>query len=514
MNEGSHTPGSGKPEAPGHVDPGEELLPPGELLQRSYEIIDVVGRGGMAVVYRAKQMSLNRHVAVKVLHDRFADDQEFVIRFEREAGALANLSHPNIVAIIDRGHMDRRYYFVMEFIDGETLDQKIIDNTLTTADWRDVVQACRDSLEYVHKRGVIHLDIKPSNILIDREKRIKLSDFGISHIIGADTGFGEGVETRALGTSWYMSPEQSATPDDVDSRADIYALGVTFYKMMTRSIPGEDSITPPSEANNNIPVPVDAVLFRAMAPDRADRYQTVREFCDDLLKALKDSSMSLASILDFRSRDSSSALYTGADFITPKPTGRSSDAVPKVSAASGAPGKGDDRNTPAPKGKAEAKAKEKAKEKEREKTPTKPKKGAETINASGDDIAPRTAMAPPAKSNMVKNLLILIGLLIISLVIAMAYMLSNKEPDTIPTDIQPITTSVSPAVLREQQLEEARRLERERLMNPGGAQPEATPPAEEPTTTPDDAPEPTPVAESTAPSVTPAQPIIVPPVNP
>lgn len=509
MSEGPNMPGAGKPEPPGHMDPGEELLPSGELLQRSYEIIDVVGRGGMAVVYRAKQMSLSRHVAVKVLHDRFADDTEFVIRFEREAGALAGLSHPNIVAIIDRGHVDRRYYFVMEFIDGETLDQKIIDNTLTTSDWKDVIQACRDSLEYVHKRGVIHLDIKPSNILIDREKRIKLSDFGISHIIGADTGFGEGVETRALGTSWYMSPEQSATPDDVDSRADIYALGVTFYKMMTRSIPGEDSITPPSEANNNIPVPVDAVLFRAMAPDRSDRYQTVREFCDDLLKALKDSSMSLASILDFRSRDSSSALYTGADFITPKPTGRSSEAVPKMGSAGASSAKGDEKNTPAPKGKGEPKPKEKPKEKE--KTPTKPKAPAGSLNASGDDIAPKTALAQPAKSNMVKNLLILIGLLIISLVVAMGYMLSNKADEALPTDVQPITNNaVSPAVLREQQLEEARRLERERLMNPGSVPHEATPAVETPEATPEPTPEPTPTPEATP---KPA-PLIVPPVNP
>lgn len=500
--------GSGKPEAPSHTDSGEELLPAGELLQRSYEIIDVVGRGGMAVVYRANQMSLNRHVAVKVLHDRFADDKEFVIRFEREAGALAGLSHPNIVAIIDRGHMDRRYYFVMEFIDGETLDQKIIDNTLTTSDWKDVIQACRDSLEYVHKRGVIHLDIKPSNILIDREKRIKLSDFGISHIIGADAGFGEGVESRALGTSWYMSPEQSATPDDVDSRADIYALGVTFYKMMTRSIPGEDSITPPSEVNNNIPVPVDAVLFRAMAPDRSDRYQTVRDFCDDLLKALKDSSMSLASILDFRSRDSSSALYTGADFITPKPTGRSSDAVSKLGTGAAA-AKGDERNTPAPRGKSDAKVKEKLKEKE--KTPAKPKPATGAINASGDDIAPRTAIAPPAKSNMVKNLLILIGILIISLVIAMAYMLSNREAELTPTDIRPITTNaVSPAVLREQQLEEARRRELERLMNPGAVPTDPTPVAESPApeATPEATPEPTPATSTTPPTM------VVPPVNP
>jgi serine/threonine protein kinase len=299
----------------------QKVLPPGHLLAGSFEIEEVIGQGGMAVVYRAIQKSLNRPVAIKALHDRFARDPEFIARFEAEAGALASLSHPNIVNIIDRGHEGHCYFFVMECVEGKTLDQLIIQNALTLADWRRVVQACCEGLEYVHRRGVVHRDIKPSNILVSTENVIKIGDFGIAHIVrGGDGANGTTEKPRAVGTAFYMAPEQISDPASVDHRADIYSLGVTFYKMLARQMPSPERFEPPSEINNSVPPAVDRVLAKAMAPNRADRYDSVRLFCDDMLKALRDTSTSIVSVLNTRRTAAGSALYTGADFrATPAP---------------------------------------------------------------------------------------------------------------------------------------------------------------------------------------------------
>lgn len=323
--------GSGKAGGDLKTPPPELLrfsLTKGQVLAGNYEVVDQIGEGGMAVVYRARQRSLNRYVAIKALHPKFAMDREFVARFEAESGALASLSHPNIVSIIDRGSEGDVYYFVMEYVDGDNLDQKIIDNRLTPNDWRTVVTACAEALDYVHKRGVVHRDIKPSNVLIDSEGRIKLGDFGIAHIMSGDSA-AQVTATRAVGTMYYMAPEQTSDPAGVDHRADIYSLGVAFYKMMTRSLPiGE--FPAPSEANHEVPVAVDEVLFRAMAPNREDRYQGVREFCDELAKALKSQTVSITSVLNFRPSSNSSSLFTGADFRKAGPAGGSSAEVKKV----------------------------------------------------------------------------------------------------------------------------------------------------------------------------------------
>lgn len=292
------------------------ILTPGQVLGNNYEVVEQIGEGGMAVVYKARQKSLNRFVAIKALHPKLAKDPEFVTRFEAESGALAALSHPNVISILERGNEQSVFYFIMEYIDGQDLDQKIIANSLTPNDWRQVVAACTDALEYVHKRGIIHRDIKPSNILVDSEGRVKLGDFGIAHIISGD---GEDQEAKdrmkAMGTAHYMAPEQKDAPATVDARADIYALGVAYYKMMTRMLPiGE--YPAPSEANPQVPVAVDKVLARAMMHDREDRFASVREFSDELQRALKDQTMSITSALNYRGR-SGSSLYSGADFATP-----------------------------------------------------------------------------------------------------------------------------------------------------------------------------------------------------
>ena len=302
------------------------ILKPGQVLANGYEVVEQIGEGGMAIVYKAVQKSLNRHVAIKALHPKLARDTEFIQRFEAESGALAALSHPNIVAIIDRGREDDVYYFVMEFVDGEDLDQKIIANKLTPNDWRHVVTSCSSALDYVHKRGIIHRDIKPSNILMDSEGRVKVGDFGIAHIIVGDT-VGEDSKTgpaaRAVGTAHYMAPEQGSDPANIDARADIFSLGVAFYKMMTRQLPvGE--FPAPSAVNNQVPLAVDDVIFRALSPNREDRFPTVVDFCEELLKALRDQSMSITSILNYRK--SASSLYSGADFTkTSSGAGSSTD---------------------------------------------------------------------------------------------------------------------------------------------------------------------------------------------
>lgn len=320
----------------------ERILAPGTVLGGAFEIDSVAGRGGMAVVYHGMQKSLRRPVAIKVLHDRFARDAQFVSRFEAESGALAALAHPNIVSIIDRGADQGVYYFVMEFVDGETLDLRIVHDTSTRELWQEVIVSCGAALEYVHRRRVVHRDIKASNILIDRENRVKIGDFGIAHIVGGDEGEAAQITSpgKAVGTAAYMAPEQTADPSSVDHRADIYSLGVTYYKMLTRRLP-TGVFPPPSEVNREVPVAVDEVIFRATCPDRDERYQSVSDFTEAMLAALRKRSVSMASAFSSRrSATSSSALYTGTDFSraaatrTPPPPGEPAHAKQKVDASS------------------------------------------------------------------------------------------------------------------------------------------------------------------------------------
>ncbi|MEQ8822264.1 MAG: serine/threonine-protein kinase [Sumerlaeia bacterium] len=354
----------------------------GETLAGNFVISEPIGEGGMATVYKALQKSLNRQVAVKVLHPRFSRSKEFVSRFDAEAGALASLQHPNIVNIIDKGSDTGRYFFIMEHVEGRTLDQLIIDNDLTFQDWRNVIEACREALDYVHKRGVVHRDIKPSNILMDKERRVKIGDFGIAHIVGGDEGEAAHVSQpqRAVGTANYMAPEQTADPASVDHRADIYSLAVAFYKMFCRQLP-VGAFPSPSEANHSVPVAVDEVIFRAMCPDRDDRYQTVREFCDELLKALKEQSVSITSVLSYRgAKSGGSVLYSGDDFRSgPKPAA--------------------DKDTPHGKAHARDKKPEKKPEKKpRDKAPNTGSAKSDHTSGSSSSVKKPSATSPNAKS--------------------------------------------------------------------------------------------------------------------
>jgi len=296
-----------------------EILAKGTTLGENYEILDVSGTGGMATVYKGLQKSLNRTVAIKVLHKKFVRDSTFVERFDNEASILATLSHPNVVSIIDKGHDEENYYFVMEWLEGNTLDDRIIAHEATPDMWEKVISGCRDGVTYVHGKNVVHRDLKPSNIMIGEDKAIKIGDFGIIHIIAGDKSAANKIskKRRSLGTENYMAPEQETDDESVDERADVYSLAVTFFKMFTRRMPKEGGRTP-SQHNSDVPVAVDAVINKALSISRDDRYQTVESFCNDLLKALKKQSTNISSVLGSTpSPRVSKSLYTGNDFTPP-----------------------------------------------------------------------------------------------------------------------------------------------------------------------------------------------------
>ncbi len=246
------------------------------------EIIDFLGRGGMGYVYKAKQTKLDRTVALKVLDPVLAASEEFGRRFNREAKALAALNHPSIVQVFDYGQEDDLHYLVMEFIDGTTLRHILTGQRIEPATaLRYVPQIC-DALEYAHSRGVIHRDIKPENILIDKQGSLKIADFGL-----AKMNDGTAVDASQLtmtgnvmGTLSYMAPEQLKQFASVDHRADIYALGVVFYEMLTGELP-IGRFPAPSESAR-IDARLDGVVLKALATDPDSRYQQASEVKTDL----------------------------------------------------------------------------------------------------------------------------------------------------------------------------------------------------------------------------------------
>jgi tRNA A-37 threonylcarbamoyl transferase component Bud32 len=264
----------------------ERFVPPApaELAGRfpQLEIFELIGHGGMGAVYKARQPGLDRVVALKILAPDRVRDSAFAERFGREARALARLSHPHIVGIHDFGEAEGLYYFIMEYVDGASLREVMQAGRLSPNDALALVPQICGALQFAHETGVVHRDIKPENILLDRSGGVKIADFGLAKLLEPDrvdgvslTGSGE-----VMGTPAYMAPEQIEHPLDVDHRADIYAVGVVFYEMLTGELP-LGRFDPPS-SKVRMDIRLDRVVLRALAKEPTRRYQLASDVTADL----------------------------------------------------------------------------------------------------------------------------------------------------------------------------------------------------------------------------------------
>ena len=272
----------------------------GEAIADRFELEELVGSGGMSTVYRARDRLLERHVAIKILHEHYSRDSDYVERFRREARAAAKLSHPNIVTVIDRGEADGRQYIVFEYVDGQNLKQLVQSRgRLPVRNALELGIEIGRALAFAHAQGLVHRDVKPQNVLLGGGD-VKVTDFGIARSLDVNVGLTQ--TGTVLGTSEYISPEQ-ATGREVDERTDVYSLGVVVYELLAGAPPysGDsfvavamkhvgDPVPSIAQARPDVPLRVDAALRTAMAKDPDDRFQSM----DDLVAELESCLVALA----------------------------------------------------------------------------------------------------------------------------------------------------------------------------------------------------------------------------
>src|SRR6266702_4760206 len=236
------------------------------------EILECLGRGGMGAVYRARQLRLNRLVALKIIAPEKEKDPHFAERFQREGQALAHLNHQNIVTVHDFGETGGLFYLLMEYVDGLNLRQLLQSRKIAPEEALAIVPPICDALQYAHQQGIVHRDIKPENILLDKQGRVKIADFGIARMLATDANIEPLTGAQQIvGTPHYMAPEQIEKPTKVDHRADIYSLGVVFYEILTGELP-IGRFAPPSQ-KGQVDVRLDEVVLRTLEKDPGRRYQ-------------------------------------------------------------------------------------------------------------------------------------------------------------------------------------------------------------------------------------------------
>ena len=274
------------------------MLSKGQKINNRYEIIKSIGEGGMANVYLANDKILDRKVAVKVLRGDLSSDEKFIRRFQREALSVSNLSHPNIVEVYDVGEEDGEYYIVMEYIDGKTLKQLLKKREyLTLTEVIDIMTQLTDGIAHAHESYIIHRDIKPQNIMIEDDGRIKITDFGIAMALNAT----QLTQTNSvMGSVHYLPPEQ-ASGKGATVKSDIYSMGILMYELLTGTVPFKgdnaveialkhmkDKIPSIRKQDPSIPQSVENILLKATAKNPRNRYDSAKEMHEDLLHCLEE----------------------------------------------------------------------------------------------------------------------------------------------------------------------------------------------------------------------------------
>jgi eukaryotic-like serine/threonine-protein kinase len=309
------------------------MVEPETIIDGRYRVISRLGSGGMADVYLAEDQLLGRQLAVKLLHHHFAEDQEFVERFRREASSAAGLSHPNIVAIFDRGEWNGTYYIAMEYVAGRSLKTVVREQgALDPAAAIDIVIQVLRAARFAHKRGVIHRDLKPHNVILDEEGRARVTDFGIAKAGASDMTLTGSI----MGTAQYLSPEQ-AQGHTVSGRSDLYAVGIILYELLTGSVPfdGETAVAiafkqvsaeprPPSELQPGVSAALDAVVLRALAKDPARRFADADEFIAALQQAR--AALPISAGTAFAGAIAGTALAAGEPYAAPPGAGPGASA--------------------------------------------------------------------------------------------------------------------------------------------------------------------------------------------